>query len=157
MYDDELKALKENLDKEHMMLSQDNALHRDELAKKRMLIIKKLCLIKKGILEAEKNRRIYASISDVNLVRDYKKAIKHEFLTQAKEGYTLESILHFLRENYDNPGINLEKFISKLRYHVRTGKGYFLYDERTEEGTPIYLLRKAYRYLENEANVSLKK
>ena len=157
MYYDLLIALEEKLEMDYIKLIYDSTLSLEEKGEQRKMIRKKLYLVQRNILEAEKMKRRRQAPLKEDQVRSFKKEVKHEFLTQAKEGYTLESILQFIKENYDNPGIHLEQFILKLRYHAKTGKGYFLTLEATSHGTPICLLDKAKRYLENEANVSLKR
>ncbi len=84
--------------------------------------------------------------------KQYRKDVKHEFLTQVANGYSVESIVEFIIENYDNPGVNLEKIITSLR-----NNGYFIYEHPNIEDTKLYLTAKAERYLENEANVSLRR
>ena len=51
-----------------------------------------------------------------------------------------------------NPGINLEKYITGLRE-----KGYFYYRDIEEQDSSLIITSKTERYLENEANVSLKR
>ena len=78
--------------------------------------------------------------------------IKNEFLLQAKDGYPVSDIVDFIEENFSNPGINLEKYITGLRE-----KGYFYYRDIEEQDSSLIITSKTERYLENEANVSLKR
>lgn len=57
-----------------------------------------------------------------------------------------------MEENYLNPGVNLEKYIEGLRE-----KGYFYYQDLEDQDSSLIITDKSQRYLENEANVSLKK
>ena len=157
MYYDELIVFREKLEMEYIKLVYDSTLSLEEKMKQRQMIIKKFYYVQKSLMEAEKMRRKRQAPLKVDEVKSFKKAVKYEFLRQAYDGYSLESILSYLKEHFACPGIDLEQFISQLRYHVKTGKGYFLTLEPTDCGTPIYLLDKARRYLENEANVSLKR
>lgn len=95
---------------------------------------------------------------DKEQVKAYKKQVKHEFLTQAMQGYSINEILLYLEQAIDNPGINLEKYITKLRHpYGYLDVGYFTYEDSSKMNSKLVLSKKAERYLENVANVSLKK
>ena len=95
---------------------------------------------------------------DKEQVKSFKKQVKHEFLTQVMQGYSLNEILLYLEQAIDNPGINLEKYITKLRHpYGYLDVGYFTYEDSSKMNSKLVLSKKAERYLENEANVSLKK
>ncbi len=82
----------------------------------------------------------------------YKKKFKHEFLTQIKcfPG-TIDEIVAGTLEAVPNPGINIPNYISYLMT-----AGYFIFGNELDSSA-LQLTDKAERYLENEANISLKK
>lgn len=82
----------------------------------------------------------------------YKKAFKHEFLTQIKYfPGTLAELLESTLEVLPNPKINLSNYIV---YLIKSE--YFTFGKGSDDSI-LVLTDKAERYLENEANVSLKK
>ena len=100
----------------------------------------------------------YRRCLDKEQAKAFKKQVKHEFLTQAKDGYSLSEIMGFMEQNMYNPGINLEKYITKLRHpYGYLDEGYFTYEDSSIKNSKLVLTKKAERYLENEANVSLRK
>lgn len=88
-----------------------------------------------------------------DIAKAYKKAFKHEFLTQASMyPESLEELMANVSEVIPNPGVNIETYIRALWYH-----GYFGFCDIMDENSGIFLSLKAKRYLENEANISLKR
>ena len=152
MFYDDLLAMKQRLELALMQIgeSDENMMQK---RRQRLEIIKRLYLIENELAEMRANHYHYPKIYDQQLVRKFKKEVKYEFLKQAQLGYFYQDILSFLLMYYQNPGINIEKFIAKLRYDEKRGTGYYFCEENTGK---VYLNDKAVRYLENEANVSLK-
>ena len=150
MYYDQLLALYKNLRDLYVhVLRQENM----ELEARRI----KLLEIKIRMQEVQKKLKNakgwrYPSALSYQKAREFKKTIKNEFLLQAKDGYSISNIVVFMEENYLNPGVNLEKYIEGLRE-----KGYFYYQDLEDQDSSLIITDKSQRYLENEANVSLKK
>lgn len=158
MYYDQLLALLRDLHVLRMQVINDYTLTDEEKRKRISFISEKIQVVKEKIRNYQKKRVLYFGTLDQEQIKKYKKQIKHEFLTQVKNGYSLEEIIPFLEENYQNPGIRLEKYITRLRHPFRYfDEGYFTYQDSSLENTPLVLTPKGERYLENEANVSLKR
>ena len=145
MFYDELKALKERLEAAFYLLSCDPLRSETQIERGQFRILKRLSLVNRKILEVEKNMRDYT--------RRWKREVKYEFLRQAYDGYLYEDIIAFLENYYDNSEVNIKNFIENLKYDEQTGKGYYRVDEHGE----VSLTSRAERYLENVANVSLKR
>ncbi len=87
---------------------------------------------------------------DKEALREYKKAFKHEFLNQVNQGYPLENIIDSIDFLIPNPGLNPRYCVKSL-----SEKG-FIIGDIDDPNAILYLTPKAERYLENEANISLK-
>ena len=157
MYYDQLLALLRDLHVLRVQVINDYTITDEEKGKRILAIAKKIKIVEDKIKKYSK-KKVSAGVLDQGQIKTYKKQIKHEFLTQVKSGYSLEEIIPFLEENYQNPGVNLEKYITRLRHPFRYfDEGYFTYQDSSLENTPLILTPKGERYLENEANVSLKR
>ena len=158
MYYDQLLALKRDLDILMMQVINDYSTTQEEKVEKLALISKEKSLVEEKINNYHMSHSRVSGTLDQEQIKTYKKQIKHEFLTQARNGYSLSEILPFLEENYQNPGINLEKYVTRLRHPFKYfDDGYFVYEDPSLEDSQLFLTSKGVRYLENEANVSLKR
>ena len=84
--------------------------------------------------------------------KEWKKAFKHEFLTQALQGYKIDDIIEYIFIYLPNPGGNIINYIHELRE-----EGYFYYVNPFNEDTTLGLTQKGLKYLEETANVTLKR
>ena len=84
--------------------------------------------------------------------KEWKKAFKHEFLTQVFHGYKLNNIIEYLFVNLPNPGGNIINYIHELRE-----EGYFYYVNPFDENPSLELTPKGLKYLEETANITLKR
>ena len=150
MFYDELIALKERLEVALFLLSCDPTRTEKQIERGQLRILKELSLVNQKILEVEK--KMFGCTNQYE-AKVFKKEVKLEFLRQAKDGYPYEDILRFLELNFVNPGVNIEKFIEKLEYDEKTHKGYY----RLDDVGGVSLTDKSERFLENVANVSLKR
>lgn len=150
MYYDQLLALKDRL--KVLYINVLNHSYLEDSDKKLLLVEigKRIQEIKKRLIQAKGYH--YSCAKSYDEARNFKKVIKNEFLLQAKDGYPVSDIVDFIEENFSNPGINLEKYITGLRE-----KGYFYYRDIEEQDSSLIITSKTERYLENEANVSLKR
>ena len=153
MFYDDLLDLKERLEKMLFLVSSDANKSLKQISHEQEKIRSRIYLIEEKLNDIKKNQYRYPKIYDVYQVRVFKKEIKHEFLTQVKNGYSYFYILNFLTHHFDNPGINVERFIHKLLYNDKNGYGYFKMDAHGK----LSLVPKAERYLENVANIHLKR
>ena len=149
MYYDQLLVLKQHLETVFVNIVNDRTVDFESKIPELEEIIAKKKVVEKRLKYAK--MRYYESAKKEE-AKQFKKAIKHEFLTQAMAGYDIDSIVQFIYENYNNPGINLEKLIEALR-----NNGYFNYTNPLDESSSLHITDKALRYLENDANVSLKR
>ncbi len=111
--------------------------------------IRDLNIIIKG--QEKLNYEKYPNKTHRNSFRNYKKLFKQEFLRQAYLGYPFQSILESINNLIPNPGVNPIYIVRALREN-----GYFWYENENDENTKLNLSAKALRYLENEANISLR-
>ncbi len=159
MHYDQLLALRRDLYVLRVQVINDYTITDEEKSEKIRQISEKIKEVNWKIKNDLYHRKTYVlASSNKEQIKAYKKQIKHEFLTQVKDGYSLEDILSFLRKNYPNPGINLDKYITRLRHPFRYfDEGYFTYEDSSKENSMLVLSSKGERYLENVANVSLKR
>lgn len=150
MYYDQLLALKDDLKRAFLAIVNNKELDKITKEQRLMEVSRQIAEVKEKMRFAKVRYNTYGARKAE--AKNYKKAVKHEFLTQAKAGYSIDNIVSFIRENYFNPGVNLEKLIQALRVN-----GYFIYDDAKAEDSTLELSGRANRYLENEANVSLKR
>lgn len=155
MYYDQLKAYHHELEELLKLVISDPSITEDNKEKQITMILSRLKKLNKK-MDALKKEIGYYSSTDSYEAKRFKKEVKHEFLTQAKNGYPINSIITYIKENFDNPGVNIEKFVASLRSKDDLER-YFAYENVTRENSSIWLTEKAERYLENEANVSLRK
>ena len=153
MFYDDLLRLKEQLERALDLVSHDRLKTVKQRNQEKQEIIRRLILIENKLKDILQSNLRYQKIYDVSEARVFKKEVKHEFLVQVSDGYSLRDILMFIHLNMDNPGINVDKFVDQLRYDEKTGRGYFTMDK---DGS-LVLLPHAWRFLENVANVSLKR
>ena len=113
----------------------------NELAKRIILINNKL---NSGLIHHH-NRLNQAEL------KKYKKAFKHEFLMQCYHGYSLENIIDNIDFLIPNPGINPYNYVNSL---IKEG---YLKGDIKNINSVLTLTDKALRYIENEANISLKR
>ena len=98
------------------------------------------------------NRQATLNKTDQDNFRFYKKAFKYEFLIQIAYGYSLKDIIESLENLMPAPNINPLYIIRSLREN-----GYFYYENVLDQNSRLILTPKAYRYLETEANKTLKR
>lgn len=153
MFYDDLCLLKEKLELALIQISHDRTKTVKQRIGEKEEIIRRIILIDQKLKDIVLNRVRYQKTYHVDEVRLFKKEVKHEFLVQVLEGYSMEEICRFIQFHMDNPGLHVEKYIQKLRYDDKTQRGYFVCDSKGN----LCLTRKAFRYLENTANVSLKR
>lgn len=150
MYYDQLLALYKNLSALYVRILRQEDMELEARRIKLMEIKIRMQEVKQKLKSAKGWR--YPNAQSYQKSRQFKKTVKNEFLLQAKDGYSIFSIVDFMEENYSNPGVNLEKYIEGLRE-----KGYFYYQDLEAPDSSLIITEKSQRYLENEANVSLKK
>ena len=93
----------------------------------------------------------YSNHPDKEQIKEYKKIVKHEFLIETLHGYSLESIIDYLDFNIPNPGLNPYNYVASL---ITSG---YLKGDINALDSVFELTPKALRYLENEANITLKR
>ena len=104
----------------------------------------------KGLVYA--NYNLTRNRTSTEEFKAWKKAFKHEFLTEAKDGYGIRDIMLYISYNIKNPGINPIYYVRALR-----NTGYFAYQDIKDNNSKLILSSKALRYLENEANIRLRR
>lgn len=156
MYYDQLKAYRHELVGILKLIISDYSIPEIEKEEQITMVLSRLKKVDKKLDAAKKEIGRYPSTNDPYEASVFKKKVKHEFLTQAKDGYSVNEIIDYIKANIENPGVNVEKYIEALR--VQDGRGgYFVYGNVTGKDSEVWLTDKAERYLENEANVSLRR
>lgn len=157
MYIDQLLALKRDLEVLRVRIISDYSITDDDKKIKIDAVLLRIAMVEEQIMNYHfYHKALSCPIKEA--IKAYKKAVKHEFLTQIEQGYSIEEIITFITNNFVNPGLNLDKYIISLRNpYPCFDEGYFKYVDSSCEDTKLVLTPKAKRYLENVANVSLKK
>ena len=149
MYYDQLLAMREKNKLDFRRVFNDNAITSEYKDKRLRMLIERDSLIEAKLRLVNYTIRTGVGKAEAEA---YKKAFKHEFLTQIKAGYAIEDILTSIDELIPNPGLNPRNYVKALR-----NAGYFYYFREEDEQPRLILSAKAERYLENEANISLKR
>ena len=157
MYLNQLLDIKESLEYASYVTKNNPYLTKLEKEDKLKEIYRKLQLINNKIKHTRNTtRHSYGNAHDEEVIKLYKRTVKHEFLTQISQGYNVSDILTYIEENISNPGVNLDKIINGLRQRNKVD-GHFMYINPEDENTKAKLTSRGRRYLNNEANVRLKR
>lgn len=156
MYYDQLKALKLELEEMLLRVINDYSQSVEDRDNKIMAIVTRMHKVAERMSIAKGRIGRYPNTSNSDEAKLFKKEVKHEFLTQAQAGYTVGEIISYIKDNMNNPGVNIEKIIESLR-DQKEHEGHFIYGNPSSSDSEIILTDKGKRYLENTANVSLKR